>query len=109
MENKKLDRKQLITHPDSDNYWVCIVGPIKRKYIPSDVEPRYGVQNAIIKYHNEKKIKNLKYDIWSGWGHGKEEIELMQNAKYIHNQLEKLKNGSFADLVAWWREQQSKK
>jgi len=46
------------------NYWVCIIGPVRRKKLPdgADAKPRMAVQDAVI------EMTGVSPACWSGWG-----------------------------------------
>ena len=46
-------------------YWICIIGPVKRSELPNngaDSPPRMAAQDAVIKMIGKQP------ECWSGWG-----------------------------------------
>jgi hypothetical protein len=95
----------LITDPEADNYWVCIVGPVKRKHIPNggDMFPRRAVADAVEKFAPD-------VDISSGWGYSVNQVGAMRDRNFDIRQLElraeladEISKMTFMELVGWWR------
>lgn len=91
-----------ITDPESDNWWVCKIGPVKRKKIPmgGDMIPRTAVESSIIDWLPDS------YTCYSGWGYSTEEVKAMNDAPYIKEEITKLKQMTFLELFNWWKKNQ---
>lgn len=57
-------------------YWVCIIGPVDEKELPSgaDAPPRCAAENAIIKMIGKQP------KCWSGWGCKQNTFEKIMDA-----------------------------
>lgn len=87
-------------------YWHCVIGPIKRDKLPTGAD--LPMRAAVVQKFYELGQTHGK-NCWSGWGVAESDAEIYNDVINNYNQVKKLKECSFIELVDFWRKLKSNK